>query len=46
MFYVKYEPTKYLIFNGRREEALLMIKKIYHESENPEEIIDYFERRT
>ena len=24
-FYVKYEPPKYLLFNGRREEALLML---------------------
>jgi hypothetical protein len=24
--YVKYEPTKFLIFNDRHQEALLMIK--------------------
>ncbi len=25
-FYVKYEPPKYLLFNERREEAVLMLR--------------------
>lgn len=39
LFYVKYEPPKYLVFNDRKEEAKLMIKQIYDKNENSEEII-------
>lgn len=36
----KEEPILYLVERNRREEALIMMRRVYHKSENVEAIYD------
>ena len=41
IFIVRYDSPKFLINKNRQDEAMKMIKKIYHPEENFEEILHY-----
>eukprot|EP00347_Sterkiella_histriomuscorum_P017146 403350492 len=46
VLYIQYESPQFLMFNGKRDEAKLMLAKIYDKSENPEEILQFLEHNT
>lgn len=40
-FFIKQDTIKYLIDNHKDDQALLLIKKVYHSSEDPHQVLNY-----
>ena len=45
-FFIKHEPPKFLIQQGKEEEALESIKASYHRDEDPQEILNFLKTAT